>query len=229
MAARRPQQPRPASEAAKHRIATLLSEGLYLQEVCRQTGYPETSVRRWAAQLGLSIPKCRSGPKAGEAHPEWRGGRTYDKHGYVQLWMPLHPQANNSGRCWEHRVVAEVVRGHYLLPREVVDHVDDHPRHNWPSNLNVYESNAEHLRATLTGRLKSTPRRSIIGAYQSTQKLLRCPDEHETLALCPSETRLLIAHFVESHRPTSEHRTLPRRELRKLGAHRDPWRLPSTA
>jgi hypothetical protein len=216
--------------AAKLQIANLLRAGLYIQEICRQTALPETSVRRWAEQLGLPISKCRSGPKAGLEHPEWRGGRTYDKHGYAQIWMPLHPQANNSGRCWEHRVVAEVVHGRYLLPTEVVNHEDGHPRHNWPSNLTVFSSNGDHLRHDLTGRGHGTsPRASIVGAYGSTQKLRRCPDESETLALCPLETRQLIAHFVESHRPTPEHRTLPRRKLRELGAHRDPWVLPSTA
>jgi hypothetical protein len=233
MAARR--TPDQVTEA-KQQIAILLRAGVYLQEICRQTALPETSVRRWADLLGLPIQKCRSGPKQGAEHPEWSGGRTYDKHGYVQIWMPLHPQANNSGRCWEHRTVAEVANKRYLLPNEVVNHEDDHPRHNWPSNLTVFASNAEHLRYELTGKPSATskggarpsPRASIPGAYRSIQKLHRCPDEHETLAQCPSETRLLIAHFVESHRPTPEHRTIPRRKLRGLGAHRDPWILPST-
>jgi hypothetical protein len=214
--------------AAKRQIATLLRAGIYLNEICRQTGIPETSVRRWADLLGLPIPKCRTGPKPGSGHPEWVGGRTYDKYGYVQVWMPLHPRANNTGRCWEHRVVAEVVHKRYLLPIEVVNHEDSHPRHNWPSNLTVFSSNAEHLRYELTGKWAASQRWLIPGAYRSTQKLLRCPDESETLAQCPLETRLLIAHFVESHRPTPEHRMIPRRKLRELGAHRDPWVLPST-
>jgi hypothetical protein len=208
---------------AKHQLAMLLQQGLYIQEICRRTRLPETSVRRWATDLGLTIPTCRSGPLQGPDHPEWRGGRTYDKHGYVRVWMPMHPQANNSGRCWEHRIVCETVLLRYLRPEEVVDHGDDHPRHNWPGNLKVYKTNAEHRRATLTGRLKSSPRGVIPGAYRSTQKLDRCPDECETLAQYPSDILDRLAYFVESHRPTSAHRTVPRRELHLLGARRDPW------
>lgn len=221
---------------AKHQIATLLREGLFLQEICRRTGLPETSVRRWANQLGIPIPRCRSGPLHGAQSREWRGGRTLDKHGYVQVWMPMHPAANRSGRYWEHRLVMEVELGRYLLPAEVVDHGDNCPYHNSPQNLTVYATNGEHLRAELSGQAsatsrggaRATPRTSIPGAYRCTQKLPRCPDERETLAQCTSEMRLRLSYFVESHRPTSEHRTIPRRKLRELGAHRDPWGLPST-
>jgi len=215
--------------SAKQQTATLLRNGFYIQEICRQLQLPETSVRRWAVEMGIPIATCRSGPQAGPAHPNWLGGRRFDKHGYVQIWMPLHPGVNHIGVVWEHRLVSEVVLGRYLARKEVVDHVDGHPRHNWPTNLNLYATNAEHLRATLTGRAKASPRASIPGAYGSLQKLLRCPDEHETLTQCTSEIRQRISWYIESHRPTTEHRTLPRRSLRSLGAHRDPWTLPSTA
>jgi hypothetical protein len=214
--------------AAKSQLAILLRAGVYIQEICRQLQLPETSVRRWSEELGLPIQKCRSGPKGASEHPEWRGGRRLDKHGYVYLYMPLHPSANAGGAYFEHRAVVEIVLGRYLGPLEVVDHGDNYPYHNWPSNLTLYASNAEHLRATLSGKPKSTPRLLIPGAYRSTQKIDRCPDEHETLAQCSSEIRALLAWFVESHRPTTEHRMLPRRKIRGLGAHRDPWKLPST-
>ncbi len=213
---------------AKQTIATLLKDGIYLQEIARQTGYPETSVRRWAEQLGLPIPKCRSGPLQGPEHSEWGGGRKLDKHGYVYLWMPLHPAANNAGCVFEHRVSMEVQLRRYLTAEEVVDHRDDVPYHNWPSNLTLYPSNAEHLRATLSGRVKSSPRYLIPGAYGCTQTLPRCPDAPETLALTSSEIRDRISYFVESHRPTNEHRMIPRRKLRESGAHRDPWLPLST-
>jgi hypothetical protein len=40
-----------------------------------------------------------------------------------------------------------------LQPGEVVDHIDGDVRNNEPSNLRVFSSNAEHLRATLKGKV----------------------------------------------------------------------------
>ena len=40
-----------------------------------------------------------------------------------------------------------------LQPGEVVDHIDGDMRNNDPSNLRVFASNADHLRATLTGKI----------------------------------------------------------------------------
>jgi hypothetical protein len=37
--------------------------------------------------------KCqRTGPRAGEGHPEWLGGRIRDKSGYIHVWAPNHPE-----------------------------------------------------------------------------------------------------------------------------------------
>ena len=45
--------------------------------------------------------------------------------------------------------------GRYLDPSEVVDHIDGLHLHNAPANLRVFGSNADHLRATITGKIPS--------------------------------------------------------------------------
>lgn len=82
----------------------------------------------------------------------YRGFRTTDKHGYVLVRMPDHPRANSSGYVREHRIVAEKALGRYLLPTEVVHHVDDNPANNSPENLVVYDTNGKHLAETLKGK-----------------------------------------------------------------------------
>ena len=51
------------------------------------------------------------------------------------------------GRRRAHRVVAERMLGRPLAPGEVVHHRDGSRRNNDPSNLEVFASNAEHMRA----------------------------------------------------------------------------------
>jgi hypothetical protein len=79
-------------------------------------------------------------------------GYHVDKHGYVSVRMPEHPQAKRwDGHVSVHRVVMEDRLGRYLTPDEVIDHRDGDTSNNHPDNLRLFPSNAEHLRTTLTG------------------------------------------------------------------------------
>lgn len=89
----------------------------------------------------------------GDVNPAWKGGRYLDDDGYVMIYAPDHPYADKAGRVREHRLVMERELGRYLLPTEVVDHNDGQRANNDPSNLTLYASNAEHLTATLKGRV----------------------------------------------------------------------------
>ncbi len=207
----------------------LIASGLTQPETAARLGVSRSAIERQSRRLGLKT--WRTGPRHGAGHPEWNGGRTLQKYGYVGIWAPLHPQANaGTGSVPEHRFVMEVVLGRLLDRREVVDHLDDIPYHNWPDNLLLHACNADHLRRELTGRGWATsPRKSTAGAYGSTEKLARCPDESETLALCPAEIRARLVWYIESFRPTIAHQRLARRTFLRQGAWRDPFQAVSTA
>lgn len=217
-------RPKKVDEA---RLSDLLSGGMTQEAIAAELGVHRSAIERRASRLGLQT--ARTGPRSGSGHPSWSGGRRVDKHGYALVWAPMHPQARNTGYVLEHRLVLEAHLGHFLPADWVVHHADEHPRHNWPSNLLAFASNAGHLRHELSGREKATPRRSIPGAYGSSQTIDRCPGEHETLAQCPSETRLRLAWMLESLRPTTEHQSDPRRAFHRSGGWRDPFGSPSTA
>lgn len=197
------------------------------QEVAALAGCSRSAVERAAKHWGLKT--YRTGPRSCEGHRQrWNGGRMLDKHGYILVFVPLHPQASNTGYAREHRLVMEVVLGRYLSAQEVIDHRDSHPWHNWPDNLRVYASNADHLKATLTGREKSTPRKSIPGAYGNNQKIFRCPEQSETLALCPEETIRLLEMHIRAHRPTKEQAAQARKTYFRSGAIHPVFRSMST-
>lgn len=230
--------PRPSIQQEKHyrfrtidrqELVALLDQGRTQAQIAEALGVSEQTIWRRAREWDLRT--ARTGPRSAADHPAWTGGRSLDKHGYVTVYCPLHPQARKPrGVVAEHRLVMEVMLGRYLLPEEVVDHRDSWPYHNWPSNLRLFASNADHLRCELTGRGWSTsPRRAIPGAYGCSQKIARCPDTLETLALAPSETVLALAWYIDSHRPTSAHQSASRRSILRSGAWRDPFRLASTA
>ena len=111
----------------------------------------------------------RPGPRAGEGHPKWLGGRTRTAHGYVKVVCPDHPTCVEVNRrrevvakgayypkqkyVWEHRLVMEKLLGRFLTAGEVVHHMDGNPSNNAPENLRLFDSNAEHLKFDLAGKI----------------------------------------------------------------------------
>lgn len=129
-----------------------LIEDLEMQQhlVAEQLGIDRTTVQRICYRLGIKTQ--RTGPRAGELHPGWKGGRVLRK-GYMQIYSPEHPMRTKLGYVAEHRLVMETKLGRYLLRSEVVHHIDGDPLNNNPDNLGLFASNAEHLKHELAGRV----------------------------------------------------------------------------
>lgn len=141
---------RPAGGAVDQ-IQVLLAQGLTRREVAQRLGVTTRLVKRRIAEGGLKA--STRGAHPGERNPAWKGGRVIDKSGYVLLLRPDHPEANRHGYVREHRLVAEQMLGRPLLPGEKVHHRELPRSNNDPANLVIYDSNAAHLRAELTGRV----------------------------------------------------------------------------
>lgn len=93
----------------------------------------------------------------GSRNQAWNGGRHIEKpEGYVLIHCPDHPHASKKGYVREHRLVMEKHIGRYLLPSEVVHHRDDNPGNNAIENLELFESNAQHISATMTGKVPAS-------------------------------------------------------------------------
>lgn len=153
-------------------------DGWTLQQIADQIGQKQKVVNKVAKKHGFRMR--RTGPPSGAVHPGWKGGRHLDKTGYVLVYLPDHPAAQN-GYYREHRLVMEAVLGRYLTKDEVVHHKNDNKQDNDPENLVLYSSNGAHLAETLAGKCPQwTPegRARILQAVRSKSKRRkrRAPD-----------------------------------------------------
>jgi len=128
-----------------------------LQEICdiveQRSGhrYSTGAASKLARTYGVQLP--RGGPRSGELHKGWKGGRILNKDGYVELYRPGHPNAKKHTRYMlEHRLVMEEKLGRFLKDGEVVHHKNGVKTDNRPENLELFQSNALHLASTLKGK-----------------------------------------------------------------------------
>jgi hypothetical protein len=79
--------------------------------------------------------------RKGETHWKWKGGRSIDGQGYVQLTIPDHPNARKNGRIFEHIVVMSKILERPLFINETVHHKNGNRSDNRKSNLELKVSN----------------------------------------------------------------------------------------
>ena len=132
-------------------------EGRTHRWVADQIGTVDQQISRLCRKHGIAV--APRGPRPGPGHPNWQGGRNVDKDGYVVVWVAEHPHAKRrpgkrfpGGYVLEHRLVMESALGRYLLSSEVVHHRNNVNNDNRIENLELFASNADHLRHELTGR-----------------------------------------------------------------------------
>lgn len=125
------------------------SGGVAVSEIARRIGTTSSKVSAFLKKH--DIPRTPF-QQTGANNPAWRGGRVIDKNGYVLVKASSHPAANRHGYVREHRLVMETKLDRYLTATEVVHHKDDDKQNNHPGNLELFETNADHLAETLKGR-----------------------------------------------------------------------------
>lgn len=90
--------------------------------------------------------KCLSKSQVASSHPNWKGGRTLDKSGYVMLHKSLlspeelelcKDELSNHGYLREHRLVMAKLIHRPLLKTEIVHHLNGIKDDNNPSNLKL--------------------------------------------------------------------------------------------
>lgn len=132
----------------------------------------------------------------------WKGGRHIDKGGYILVHRPQSPMANAHGFVREHRLVMAKMIGRDLLPTEVVHHIDEDTGNNDETNLMLFDTNAEHIRATTQGRWSEAAqiscRRKMVLNRRPDLVLLKntlIRRLHSDLKLSISQIGLLLDHY----------------------------------
>lgn len=93
---------------------------------------------------------------SGESAINWRGGRITDKHGYVHIYAPDHPNAVGNYVA-EHRLVMCAALGRPLRDEEEVHHKNEVVDDNRPENLEVMSKGAHARLHRLRGHHRQLP------------------------------------------------------------------------
>lgn len=134
-----------------HTILELARNGKTSAEIAEAIGKTPKAVQKFFRRY--NFPNLHNVcPREEHEQPMWKGGVKIVK-GYAYQRTKDHPyKSKHGGYVAVHRLVMEQKIGRFLLPEEVVDHIDGNTMNNHPDNLRVFENNAEHLRVTLAGR-----------------------------------------------------------------------------
>lgn len=153
-------------------LLRLSNEGILSQaEIAQKFRVSLPTIERALRRLGIRSKKGRGSPL--EKNYFWKGGRTEDIDGYILVKSPGHPFADQRGYVREHRLVMEQTLGHYLHPIAVVHHIDCDKRNNAPSNLEVFQTNADHLRHELKGKTPNYSMNGLRKMRENAQRLNR--------------------------------------------------------
>ena len=128
-----------------------------LQDIADSMDVYVETIRKFATRRGLPITQ-----RCVKTRPEIVGG-TLDRSGYVLLRVArsgpygylirANTRNDEYGYAPIHRMRMHDKLGRKLTENEVVHHVDGDIYNNSPANLEVFQSNGEHLKETLKGKV----------------------------------------------------------------------------
>jgi hypothetical protein len=94
----------------------------------------------------MKLRMIRKGTNMGSNNPAWKGGRKYNREGYILILSHEHPRADRNGYVFEHIVIMEKHLGRYLKREEIVHHINHIRDDNRIENLELFASNSAHLK-----------------------------------------------------------------------------------
>ena len=146
-------------EEFKNYLETNYSAGCSMGEIAKKLGITPSGVRKYFIRYGIArVSKTSYFKEDPTKNPNWRGGR-HKHEGYIEIYCPDHPNANKRKCVYEHQLVMEQHIGRYIMPGEVVHHIDGNKSNNDISNL-LLLTNSEHIK--LHNSLKRTAAQALL-------------------------------------------------------------------
>jgi len=97
----------------------------------------ECGFKPYKPYLSELAKKNRNLAHKGKRSCHWKGGRIKDRLGYIQIWMPEHPNAKMAGYIHEHRLVMSNYLKRPLKSYEYIHHKNGKKADNRLSNLEL--------------------------------------------------------------------------------------------
>ena len=93
--------------------------------------------------------KCFGTYSKGHKAYNYKGGRTI-RGGYVYVLNKGHPKCDPDGYVIEHRLIVERHLGRFLTKKEIVHHINGIRSDNRLENLELYNSQSQHIKGNHT-------------------------------------------------------------------------------
>ncbi|MCU4770872.1 HNH endonuclease signature motif containing protein [Bacillus toyonensis] len=105
-------------------------EGKTSSEISKMCGANRASVCRALRNAGVKMRR-----PIGINHGMWKGGRVDKGDGYIGIWKPDHPRADQQGYVFEHTLVVEQHTGKLPEKGECIHHINGDKHDNRIENL----------------------------------------------------------------------------------------------
>lgn len=153
----------------KAEVEPLYLKGMSHRQIAEIYGVNPETIRHYCHRVGIKVRAAgeatRVGHQTGNIIHWWsppNKGKGYKRNdGYICLYDPTHPNADTTGRLYEHRKVMAEILGRPLKREEYVHHLDGDPSNNERENLflvSPYNHDRFSLRKGLQKRIRQLQR-----------------------------------------------------------------------
>lgn len=124
----------------------------YCSYKCRNISYKTSLIgknnpfyeKKHSKKTKRQLSKFWKGKRMGSNHWNWRGGIYISTWGYIYIYQPNHPFADNRRCVRRSHLTMEKIIGRYIQRGEIVHHINKIRDDDRPENLQLFSNQSEH-------------------------------------------------------------------------------------